>query len=94
MNLPDFTARLADDAPDLAWSAALCALWHDANDDWDKAHDCVQANTTDNCWVHAYLHRKEGDQSNADYWYQRASRDRHPGSLSDEWQTIAAALCT
>jgi hypothetical protein len=71
----------------------LAALWWDARGDWERAHEAAQSvDTAEGAWVHAYLHRKEGDLSNADYWYRRAGR-RHPSvSLEAEWAEIAAAL--
>lgn len=71
----------------------LCALWLDARGDWDGAHKCVDESAEpDAMWVHAYLHRKEGDQWNAGYWYRRAGRPPHGGTLEEEWREIAAAL--
>ena len=71
----------------------LQALWHDANEDWVNAHLITQEiNTQDAAWIHAYLHRKEGDQSNAHYWYQQAGRKFPTISLSEEWQEIARHL--
>jgi hypothetical protein len=56
-------------------SAPLSALWHDAQGDWDRAHACVQDDGgRDGAWVHAYLHRREGDEANARYWYARAGK--------------------
>lgn len=75
--------------------AALAALWWDARGDWDRAHAAAQAAASrDGDWVHAYLHRKEGDLGNAGYWYARAGR-RPPiagVTLETEWAAIAAAL--
>ncbi|WP_457798713.1 hypothetical protein [Methylocystis sp. S23] len=72
---------------------ALRALWFDARGDWDQAHRCVDRSAdADAMWVHAFLHRKEGDQWNAGYWYRRAGRPPHPGALAEEWREIAAAL--
>ena len=69
------------------------ALWHDATGDWDGAHRVAQdVETADGAWVHAYLHRKEGDVGNAGYWYRRAGRPVATGSLDDEWRAIATAL--
>ena len=69
------------------------ALWLDAKGDWDKAHQLVQDLTDKNAaWIHAYLHRKEGDIWNADYWYNRAGRKRPELSLSEEWEQIAVAF--
>jgi hypothetical protein len=71
----------------------LKALWHDARGEWDKAHDLAQdVNTTDGSWIHAYLHRKEGDRSNAQYWYNRANRKMPNNSLDQEWEEIVSAL--
>ena len=73
----------------------LRALWHDARGDWDAAHRIAQEDDSrDAAWVHAYLHRKEGDISNARYWYARAGRTAHPGSLEEEWQVIVSNLLT
>jgi hypothetical protein len=69
------------------------ALWHDATGDWDAAHRVAQdVETADGAWVHAYLHRKEGDVGNAAYWYRRAGRPAASDSLEAEWQAIAAVL--
>lgn len=76
----DELAKLADPA---ALGAPLRALWHDIRGDWDRAHDvCQQARSRDGDWVHAYLHRKEGDLGNAGYWYARAGRAMPPESVS------------
>ena len=76
-------------------SLALQALWHDARGDWERAHElCQQAKSRDGDWVHAYLHRKEGDAGNAGYWYARAGRPMPSSgvSLQAEWADIARAL--
>jgi hypothetical protein len=71
----------------------LRALWHDARGGWDAAHHIAQEDDSrDAAWVHAYLHRKEGDISNARYWYARAERTAHRGSLEEEWQVIVSNL--
>lgn len=84
-----------DPAPPPELSPALQALWHDARGDWEQAHTCAQQEKNrDGAWVHAYLHRKEGDRGNAGYWYGRAGRAM-PGAdvtLAREWTEIAAAL--
>lgn len=65
------------------------ALELDANDDWDAAHQIVkQYSTPEACWIHAYLHRKEGDLWNAGYWYSRANRKKPNQSLAEEWKEI------
>ncbi|MBS7809376.1 hypothetical protein [Roseococcus pinisoli] len=74
-------------------SAPLAALWWDARNDWARAHEAAQSvETAEGAWVHAYLHRKEGDLPNADYWYRRAGRRRPAVPLEQEWAEIAAAL--
>lgn len=76
-------------------SPALTALWHDARGDWDSAHQAAQGDPSQEAaWAHAYLHRKEGDLSNAAYWYRRAGRDPVDSKLSfeQEWQEIASSL--
>lgn len=74
-------------------SAALRALRLDRRGDWDGAHEVTQeGDTREGAWVHAYLHRKEGDISNARYWYQRASRPESRESLEQEWEKIARTL--
>ena len=70
----------------------LEALWHDAKGDWATAHRIVMnAQSAAAAWVHAYLHRKEGDLDNARYWYRKAKRPEATGALDDEWSIIAAA---
>jgi hypothetical protein len=72
---------------------ALAALWRDRRGQWDAAHTAAQAaGDRDGDWVHAYLHRKEGDLGNAAYWYRRAGRPVAEGDLDTEWDAIAAAL--
>jgi len=74
-------------------SGALEALWWDARGDWDQAHDRAQAaGDVSGAWVHAYLHRREGDLGNAAYWYRRAGRPVASGPLPAEWRQIAAEL--
>ena len=71
----------------------LAALWWDARGNWDQAHQVAQSvETAEGAWVHAYLHRKEGDLANADYWYRRAGRTRPPGTLDAEWEDLARAF--
>ena len=71
----------------------VVALWKDAQGDWDGAHATVQdLETPAAAWVHAYLHRREGDQSNARYWYTRAGKPPSRLTLDEEWAEIADAL--
>lgn len=72
-----------------SWTVYQKALYWDKAENWGKAHDLVDdLNTTDAAWIHAYLHRKEGDDSNAAYWYRRAGKDFYKGSLDQEWETL------
>ena len=93
MQFDEFSASLTQSKPDPALPALLQALWYEARGDWDRAHQITQKlDTIDAAWVHAYLHRKEGDLSNARYWYRRAGRDETQDSLEQEWRSIASAL--
>ena len=93
MNLTEFRASLQAAAPPDTVSQPLQALWWDAKGDWDKAHDCAQAAPgPSGAAVHAYLHRKEPDLSNASYWYHRAGRDPATGTMEQEWDALAAEL--
>ena len=70
-------------------SVYLQSLWYDSKGDWDKSHTIIQAMEDKNAaWIHAYLHRKEGDMWNADYWYNRAGKKRPPVSLEQEWENL------
>jgi hypothetical protein len=76
-----------------ALSPLLVALWHDAKDDWQKAHELAQdIETSDGACVHAYLHRKEGDTSNASYWYRQAGKKFPQQTLQQEWEEIVTEL--
>ena len=93
MTLEGFMAPLAADAPPPALSRPLAALWWARRGNWDAAHAIVQDEAgADAAWVHAYLHRREGDAGNAAYWYRRASRPMAEGALQAEWDAIATAL--
>ena len=73
----------------------LQALWWDASGDWARAHSLVDSlDTPDGMAVHAYLHRKEGEQWNADYWYDRAGRRFNRASLGEEWEALVEGLLT
>jgi hypothetical protein len=92
MNLDEFKL-LAGAPPPRTLSAPLTALLYDARDDWESAHDWAQKDTCrGGAWVHAYLHRKEGDIPNAAYWYWKAGQPLETGSSENEWDRIAAAL--
>jgi hypothetical protein len=75
------------------FSGALLALWWDGRGDWHKAHEVAQdVRGKDGAWVHAYLHRKEGDPGNAAYWYRQAGRPVAEGDLRVEWEGIVAEM--
>ena len=91
MTLDAFLESLS--APEPPGLPPLRALWFDAKSDWNAAHKCVDDKADPlSMWVHAYLHRKEGDLANASYWYRRAGREPHSGALDQEWREIAEAL--
>src|SRR5689334_259707 len=93
MDLKAFRTSLADTSPPPELPPALRALWHAAKDEWQRAHNIVQDEVDrDSAWVHAYLHRKEGDLDNAGYWYRKARQSASAQSLSQEWEAIASAL--
>ena len=92
MTLSEFRASLAQPQPPET-GMALQTLWWDAKGDWDRAHGCAQQDEgPTGSLVHAYLHRKEGDLSNAGYWYRRAGRPVFAGSLDAEWTALAEEL--
>lgn len=94
MDLTQFRATLKAAAPPAGLDNPLAALWRVAKGEWDAAHKLVQANEgePDHDWVHAHLHRVEGDLGNAGYWYRRAGKAAARGALDAEWDEIAAAL--
>lgn len=88
-----FKRSLEKPKPPAGSSPALAALWWAGNDDWTKAHKLVMNEEGRECaWVHAYLHRLEGDLDNARYWYGQAHRPPATGALAAEWAEIVAAL--
>ena len=90
-NLQSFKESLVLDKPDAQLSTILKSLWYDTKGDWDQAHALIdQLGDRDSAWVHAYLHRKEGDIWNADYWYARAKKTRPSYSLEEEWSNLLA----
>lgn len=93
MNVQEFRDSVLHDNPPKELSFALAGLWWDAKSDWTKAHESAQQDEGPaGAWVHAYLHRKEGDSSNAAYWYQRAGKSPARGSLEEEWNAITSSL--
>jgi hypothetical protein len=88
-----FLESLKATEPPSNLSVYLQALWHDAKGNWEKAHELIQDLPDKTAsWIHAYLHRKEGDSWNADYWYSKAGRKRPSISLDEEWNQIVTEL--
>ena len=93
MTTLDFKSSLSEAVPGPGVSPPLAALWWAAKGDWTKAHAIVQDEEgVDAAWVHAYLHRVEGDLGNAGYWYRRASKPVASGSFDAEWDQIVQSL--
>ncbi len=93
MTLEQFRESLQRDEPPVQLDFALAGLWWDAKGDWTKAHESAQQDEgARGAWVHAYLHRKEGDASNAAYWYGQAGKAVCRGPLDQEWAAIAGEL--
>jgi len=93
MTVDDFNATLTQPAPPTHLPAPLAALWWDAKGDWAQAHGLVDSlDTPDGMAVHAYLHRKEGEEWNANYWYTRAGRKFHRPTLEAEWEALLSEL--
>jgi hypothetical protein len=91
--MAEFKASLSGAAPAPQSAASLAALWWAAKGDWDQAHRIAQdESSAEAAWVHAYLHRAEGDLGNAGYWYRRAAKPVADGPLESEWERIASAL--
>jgi len=86
MTIEEFKATLQATAPERSWNTLLQALWYDGKGSWEAAHNIAQdVHTKDGSWIHAYLHRKEGDEGNASYWYYRAGKKMPTTSLDEEW---------
>jgi hypothetical protein len=93
MTLSQFRESLTSSEPPPGLSAPLAALWHDGRGDWEAAHRVAQdIPTAEGSWIHGYLHRKEGDATNAAYWYRRAAKPIASGTLEAEWEAIVTAL--
>jgi hypothetical protein len=93
MNLDEFRNSLSHSSPPGELTGALAGLWWDAKGDWTRAHESAQEDhRREGSWVHAYLHRKEGDNGNAAYWYSRAEMPVCREPLEAEWLQIARAL--
>lgn len=93
ISLEDFKNSLSAATPPTDIRDLLLALWRDARQEWDRAHQIVQnLEGADAAWIHAYLHRKEGDLGNARYWYARAGRQPCNDPLEQEWEQIVRTL--
>lgn len=93
VSLAQFKQSLAGDAPAGNIAPPLAGLWWTAKGDWDRAHKIVQDDDTrEAAWVHAHLHRIEGDLGNASYWYRQAGQPVAKDAFDVEWERIATAL--
>jgi len=95
MKIQDFKNSLPEPHPPLGMSEILEALWYDANGNWEAAHDIAQTQEGVQQYdlIHAYLHRKEGDNWNANYWYRRARSKMPEVSLTEEWEDLVNLFC-
>jgi hypothetical protein len=93
MTLEQFRDSLSRPAPPESLSPPLRAMWEDAKGNWSAAHSIAQdIGDRTGSWIHAYLHRKEGDAGNAGYWYRRANRPHAQDGLDEEWTRIVESL--
>ena len=93
MSFEEFVESVSLESAPSGLSGPLLALWWDKKGDWERAHEEAQrAGSREGDWVHAYLHRKEGDEGNASYWYARCREPFFEGSLDEEWQHIVESL--
>lgn len=92
-NYTQFLETLENDRPNKDWPTGLKALWYDAIGDWEASHNIAQDMHSElGSWIHAYLHRKEGDEWNAGYWYRRATKPFPKYSLEDELEVIVLSI--
>lgn len=95
MTFEEFLILLQNVHPPKAMNSLLLVLWHDAKGDWEKSHSIAsEIDTKEGSLLHAYLHRKEGDLWNADYWYKRAGTKRINSSLDEEWKLLVQKFLT
>ena len=93
MDLPVFKQSLSEKNCPSGISVYLQALWYDGKNDWKRSHELIQDIPDKNAsWIHAYLHRKEGDIGNADYWYFKAGKKRPAYSLKEEWEQLVKIM--
>ena len=92
MHLSAFKDSLKEGHPPAGISDILRALWYEGKNEWEKAHEIVQdGEDRDSAWIHAYLHRREGDSGNAGYWYRRAGKNMPACTLDQEWEQLVIA---
>ena len=95
MTFNELKVSLNQTSPPQGLSPLLQSLWYEAKGDWTKAHQVAQdVNTPEGAWVHGYLHLREGDRSNASYWYQQSKQSMPTTSLEEEWEKLATHLLT
>ncbi|MBL7739022.1 MAG: hypothetical protein JNK14_07375 [Chitinophagaceae bacterium] len=93
MDITQFKQSLSGSKAPEKLSVYMKAMWYDGKGEWEAAHNIIQEKNDDTAaWIHAYLHRKEGDIGNADYWYRRAGRKRPSATLDKEWEDISVEL--
>lgn len=93
MTLDEFLNSLTSTKPPIGLTQALAGMWWDGKGDWKRADESTQQDEgIESSWVHAYLHRKEGDQSNAAHWYNRAGKPVCREPLDAEWLSIVKSL--
>jgi hypothetical protein len=94
MSYDEFISSLSSAEPPQKMSPLLKALWYDGRNDWEGSHEIAQdIHDRNGSWIHAYLHRKEGDLSNARYWYNMAGRSLPSVSLKEEWESLVKEFC-
>jgi hypothetical protein len=93
MTFEAFQNSLSQPSLPVGLSPLLQALWHDARNDWEASHNVAQEiHTNDGSWIHAYLHRKEGDTGNAGYWYRKAGKPFPVVTVNQEWEMLVKAF--
>ena len=93
MTTSEFLSSLNKSDPPSGLSDLLLSLWHDAKGNWEKSHNLIaEIESKEAALIHAYLHRKEGDILNSDYWYKRAAAKRPDISLTEEWESLVQKL--
>lgn len=89
MSYEEFVQSLSNDKPPAGVTGVLKALWYDGKEDWESSHNIAQdIHDKNGSWIHAYLHRKEGDIFNARYWYRQAGKNEPSVSLKEEWESL------